>query len=283
VPRELWREPPNIPLVTSERIAKYVPTAKAEWEAYLVRSRELRMRDTASMRKELRAAGATKMTQAPYTHDFALTDSMTAAWFATDAARRIVDNILTYQAPNGGWSKHVDFRAHARRPAESYFGEGDQWEWISTIDNFSTTEEIRFLARANAARRVPRYEAAVSRGVGYLLSAQYPNGCFPQVYPLQGGYHDAATYNDDATVHVLRVLRETTRGAFTLKAASGAGPLWGRLYEIGTNLVIMANRDGVKRYDWNALTDRRSGYRWYVTEPAQTIAAYDAWASKVHK
>jgi PelA/Pel-15E family pectate lyase len=48
-----------------------------------------------------------------------------------------------------------------------------------------------------------------------------------------------------------------------------APPLWGRLYEIGTNRVIMANRDGVKLYDWNKLTDRRSGYSWYTTAPAQ--------------
>ena len=54
--------------------------------------------------------------------------------------------------------------------------------------------------------------------------------------------------------------------AYELNA--GAGPLWGRLYEIGTNRVIMANRDGVKLYDWNKLTDRRSGYGWYTTSPA---------------
>ena len=34
----------------------------------------------------------------------------------------------------------------------------------------------------------------------------------------------------------------------------------------------MANRDGVKLYDWNKLTDRRSGYGWYTTKPAATLA-----------
>ena len=52
-----------------------------------------------------------------------------------------------------------------------------------------------------------------------------------------------------------------------LKNDADAPPLWGRLYEIGTNRVIMANRDGVKLYDWNKLTDRRSGYGWYTTVP----------------
>jgi PelA/Pel-15E family pectate lyase len=62
-----------------------------------------------------------------------------------------------------------------------------------------------------------------------------------------------------------------------LKKTPGAGPLWGRLYEIGTNRVITANRDGVKLYDWNKLTDRRTGYRWYGDQPARTIAAYNEW------
>jgi PelA/Pel-15E family pectate lyase len=55
-------------------------------------------------------------------------------------------------------------------------------------------------------------------------------------------------------------------------------PLWGRLYEIGTDSVIMANRDGVKLYDWNKLTDRRSGYGWYTTVPAQTLATFEKWS-----
>jgi PelA/Pel-15E family pectate lyase len=39
-----------------------------------------------------------------------------------------------------------------------------------------------------------------------------PTGCWPQVYPLQGGYHDAATFNDDAFINVVRVLQGVARG-----------------------------------------------------------------------
>jgi PelA/Pel-15E family pectate lyase len=42
------------------------------------------------------------------------------------------------------------------------------------------------------------YRASFNRGIHYLLAAQYPNGGFPQVYPLEGGYHDAITFNDNA-------------------------------------------------------------------------------------
>ena len=75
-------------------------------------------------------------------------------------------------------------------------------------------------------------------------------------------------------------LRDYTYAKYELRKTPGAGPLWGRLYEIGTNRVIMANRDGVKLYDWNKLTDRRSGYRWYGDQPAKTIAAYESWKQR---
>src|SRR5206468_3629076 len=35
-----------------------------------------------------------------------------------------------------------------------------------------------------------------------------PTGGWPQVWPLQGGYHDAITYNDNAMIHVLRLLSD---------------------------------------------------------------------------
>jgi PelA/Pel-15E family pectate lyase len=371
------------PLLTAARIAKYAPKSQGEWKAYIQRSREQYTRDTAAMGRELRGAGLTAMTRPPYTHDFSYKPYMTPAWFATDSARRMTEIILSFQAPNGGWSKHVDFTQHARRTGESYFAEDTTWNWISTIDNDATTEEIHFLARADQVRRDVRYEQAVVRAIDYLLASQYPNGCLPQVYPLEGSYHDAATFNDDATVNVLRVFGEVAAGEYAFataeqqrRAASAeakgidcildaqtrvngtltawgqqhdpltleptsarsyeltsltalesaeivdflmsltspnarvvnavyaatdwlravpllhgysyagyvlakrdsAPPLWGRLYEIGTNKIIMANRDGITLYDWNKLTDRRSGYGWYTRKPAETLATFDTWA-----
>jgi PelA/Pel-15E family pectate lyase len=45
-----------------------------------------------------------------------------------------------------------------------------------------------------------------------VLAAQYPNGGWPQVYPLEGGYHDNITFNDDATTHVLELLYAIAKG-----------------------------------------------------------------------
>ena len=50
------------------------------------------------------------------------------------------------------------------------------------------------------------------RGLDYIFAAQYPNGGWPQVWPLAGGYHDAITYNDNAMVNVLKLLNEVADG-----------------------------------------------------------------------
>jgi PelA/Pel-15E family pectate lyase len=62
-----------------------------------------------------------------------------------------------------------------------------------------------------------------------------------------------------------------------LQKADSGGPIWARMYEIGTNRPIFSNRDGVILYDWNQLTDRREGYAWYGIEPRNVLRRYDRW------
>ena len=65
-----------------------------------------------------------------------------------------------------------------------------------------------------------------------------------------------------------------------LRAEPGAGPLWARMTELDTDRPIFSNRDGVKLYDWNQLTDRRSGYGWYTYAPVAALRQYERWARK---
>ena len=81
-----------------------------------------------------------------------------------------------------------------------------------TIDNGATTTPMRFLALMVQATRDTRYRAAFDRGVDYLLAAQYPNGGWPQYFPLRKGYYSHITYNDDAMVNVLTLLRNAAAG-----------------------------------------------------------------------
>jgi PelA/Pel-15E family pectate lyase len=195
------------------RIARLPAAERAAWSRYVAESRRIQQGDKDLMQRELQLAGKVVMARAPFQREaFELTEEMTPEWFRTDGARRLVDVVLSYQVPSGGWSKHVDYTKGPRQPGQSWFSESDSWQYIATIDNSSTTEQLRFLGAAHRALGDARTAAAFVRGMEYLFTAQFPSGCWPQVFPLQGGYHDAATFNDDAIVHVLELMREVVRG-----------------------------------------------------------------------
>jgi len=151
-----------------------------------------------------------------------------AAWHATEEARTVADHVAQWQRPSGGWVKSGDYTREST-PADDHH---DAWS-NGTFDNDATLYEMRFLALVAQAggdgARVTAWRASFLRGLDYLFAAQYPNGGFPQIYPLVGGYHDAITYNDDAMVHILELCRDITEQkpefAFVspaLKARAGA-------------------------------------------------------------
>jgi PelA/Pel-15E family pectate lyase len=75
--------------------------------------------------------------------------------------------------------------------------------------------QIRFLAKVIAAipsRESKGYRASALQGLDYIFASQYPHGGWPQVWPLQGGYHDACTFNDNAIINILTLLREAAQG-----------------------------------------------------------------------
>ena len=153
------------------------------------------------------------------------------AFYASPEAHRIAQTILSFQLPNGGWSKNLDMTQPPRLPGQSFLpnnlsrflGPDDfdtpanpAWNYAGTLDNDATTTEIRFLARVASATRGSASEplrAAVLRGLYYLLNAQFPNGGWPQVWPLEGGYHDAITFNDNAVTQAAEVLTAASTGA----------------------------------------------------------------------
>jgi len=130
-----------------------------------------------------------------------------AAWYASAEARLLADNIAAWQRPSGGWTKGGDYR-RTPRPEDDHH---DAWS-AGTFDNDSTIKELRFLAlvltAGEAESSAAAWRASFLRGLDYLFAAQYPNGGFPQIYPLAGGYHDAITFNDDAMVHILELLQD---------------------------------------------------------------------------
>ncbi|VXB96031.1 pectate lyase [Massilia sp. 9I] len=187
-----------------------------------------------------------------------------AAWYGTPEALRVADTILSFQTPAGGWGKNADRSGPPRRPGESWSPpEGaqrkDSWSYVGTIDNGATTTEMRFLAlvAAQLGDRGDVYRAAFLKGLRYLLNAQYPNGGFPQIYPLQGGYHDAVTLNDDAMVRVLDLMLDIGEG----RSVYGFVPpalkqeTQGALRRASAMLVATQQASGAKRTGWGQQYD----------------------------
>lgn len=397
--------------ITRERIARLPAARRGAWLKYFNRSARRRLADKEAFQAELKRAGISVATEPP--HGFAarsLPLDREAAWYASADAQRLARNVVSFQTPSGGWGKNLDMSKGPRRPGERYgpnnvsrflssddFDKPEEpdWNYIGTIDNDATITQIEFLARVTSAvgaENASVFRAAFLRGVNYLLDAQFPNGGWPQVWPLEGGYHDAITYNDNAMVQVLDVLRHVADGsdqyafvpgsvraraaasfargiqcilstqivsggkltvwaqqydALTLKPVSarnyempaecstesndlllmliddlphptareersiraaaawfkkvaiygqtygrtpegrgltadpGAGPIWARFYQIGTEIPIFGDRDKSIHDDLGDLSrERRNGYSWFGATPQLALDRYQKWAQQ---
>lgn len=165
----------------------------AEWQQYLLASAQLLQQDATALAAEQQGRPATKAVKH---HEFGLTGISNAA----DAQA-----VLSFQTPSGGWSKRTDMRS-ARQPGQQY---GSEANYIPTFDNDATTTQLQWLADfyPHAAPQLQQDIAqAIERGIRLVLTAQYPNGGFPQSYPLRGGYHDAITLNDHALYQLMQLL-----------------------------------------------------------------------------
>lgn len=394
--------------LTRERIASLPPGERNAWYAYLEHSQKQRETDKDIFQVELKSAGIKTPIDPP--HGFSARSiplDREAAWYGSAEARHIADVIVSFQTPAGGWGKNLDMSKELRIRGEAFApnnlsrfltpGDYDapiepNWNYVGTIDNDATTTQMVFLAKvitAASGKDAAAYRAAFFRGINYLFAAQYPNGGWPQVWPLEGGYHDAITYNDDAMTQVVELMRHVADGreefsfvtknirvraetsfsrgircilatqivangtltvwpqqddALTLKPVSGrnyeppgecapesaslllllmndlphpsaaeqksiraaaawfnktaifgqryerspdgrhlvpdagAGPIWARYYQIGTDKPIFADRDKSIHDKVDELSkERRNGYNWYSAESQSALDRFAQW------
>lgn len=186
-----------------------------------------------------------------------------------DRAREIAGALAAGQHPSGGWNYFIDFDPEGLPGYyEAFFSKCWGWqEYLKqrdncTFDDYSTTEPTRFFLRLYAATNDPAHQAVLDRALEHILRAQYPDGGWPQRYPLDGDDYTAArTFNDDVIHDCIEVLFEAheTLGDDRYRAAARAGmdfylraqqpppqagwcqqhgadlkPVWGRPFEIGT-------------------------------------------------
>src|ERR1039458_9452080 len=202
--------------VTSSRVNELPAGEQSAWQAYLERSQTNAQVDAAAVQAEVVANKMTHAIRAPSGGDFKLKAKVSDAWFAGDEAKKLADAILSFQTPAGGWSKHMGFSKGLRKPGMQWTSQNEPGEpahYVATFDNGSTTSEMDLLAGVWQATKREDCKEGFIKGLNFIFAAQFPNGGWPQVYPLEGGYHDDITYNDDAMTHVLELLQGITDNA----------------------------------------------------------------------
>ncbi len=112
--------------------------------------------------------------------------------------------VLLFQNPDGGWPKNVQWNSfETLNDAEEGFKKFPKRK--STIDNSATYTQIRELAAAYTKTNNPNYRDAARRGLEFILREQRPSGGW------RGSDVDAITFNDDAMIGVMRLLKEITQ------------------------------------------------------------------------
>lgn len=265
--------------LTVERVESLGGAQKAAWLAYLERSRAARTADQSAIDAE-RAGGPAPARPDGGAGAKSMPLKKDAAWYASDEARHVADVIASFQTPAGGWGKNQPRDGAVRARGQDYTTSDS---FVGTLDNDATVTEMRFLARV--ITKAPKgggeaWRASFERGLSYILAAQYPNGGWPQVYPLQGGYHDAITLNDDAMISAIALLDDVAsgRGDFAFVAPdrrAAAKAAWARgLACLLTMQVVIDGRPTGWSQQHDPLTLAPVGARNY--EPASLASAETA-------
>ena len=97
---------------------------------------------------------------------------------------KIADNILLFQRNNGGWPKNYDMQAVLTPgQVDSLLKTKDMVH--TTFDNSTTYTHIGYLARVYTITQQEKYKEGCLKGIEFILKAQYPNGGWPQYFPIE--------------------------------------------------------------------------------------------------
>lgn len=142
--------------------------------------------------------------------------------FYLEVAEKAADALIFGQRPTGGWHYMVDFEPKGVQ--EWYKNQASKFKWgmeeqrffngNATFDDGNSQNAIRFLLRLYLISKNEKYKQPILKGLNFILTAQYPNGAFPQRFPLHydfvhDGFPDYTSYytlNDGATVTAIQVL-----------------------------------------------------------------------------
>ncbi len=122
------------------------------------------------------------------------------------------NNAITWQIPDvGGWDKAYDLHVSRERGTSNY-NQSSGWTaqgggYMGTIDNGGTYSHMETIAQAYSITGDQKYKDSFAQAIAFLKNLQTEKGGFTQVYPKRGSYSDYVTFNDDAMVSVMKLLR----------------------------------------------------------------------------
>jgi PelA/Pel-15E family pectate lyase len=127
----------------------------------------------------------------------------------------VAERMLLYQRNNGGWPQPggdpINYdKSLSETLINKLLKEKDKLD--ATIDDAATTKEIKTLVTAYKKTQNKAYLIAAEKGIDYLLKAQNKAGGWGQFYPDTSGYHKHITYNDNAMINVMWIMKYTIEG-----------------------------------------------------------------------
>ncbi len=128
-------------------------------------------------------------------------------WYESEEAIRIADNLCLYQRNAGGWPKNTDFARPLNTTDQEKLLRKKSDKRSCTIDNGATYTPMRYLAKVYNQTEDEKYKKHFLDGFDFLLDNQYKNGGWPQ-YPYGSGYSLHITFNDNAMIGVMKLLRD---------------------------------------------------------------------------
>ena len=155
---------------------------------------------------------------------FLETYKVTGDEFYLKCAEKAANALIWGQHPLGGWNYYIDFNIIGLedwyRDVFSQFKWGmEEWRHYygnCTYDDGSTIKPTRLLLNLYMTTLDPAYRAPLIKALNFILISQYPNGGWPQRYPLRYDFvHDGLadytsyyTFNDGGITNQIDMLIE---------------------------------------------------------------------------
>ena len=198
-------------------------------------------------------------------------------------ARRVANALIWGQYPSGGWHYLIDFdmteiEEYYENVASKCWGWEEYYHYYGncTFDDNVTTGATRFLMNMYLTTLDPAYYDSTIKALNFILESQYPNGAWPQRYPISNEYpHDGHgdytpyyTYNDDVIQGNIHLLIEAWQklGNVEYKKAADRG-----MYFIIISQLGAPQAGWGQQYDMDMNSAAARSYEPASVMPSQTV------------